>query len=152
MKIFHFWIVALLAWTSMTHAQTNDTVEIKKTIDKIFTGMQNTDSSLVRQAFHPQALLLSVIQTKTGEAKYMNETPASFIKAVGTPHIEVWREVLHSYEIRIDGIMASAWTPYTFFLSDTFSHCGVNLFTLMKTAEGWKIISIADTRRKEGCK
>jgi hypothetical protein len=47
--------------------------------------------------------------------------------------------------------MATAWTPYKFYLDKTFSHCGVNAFQLFKSENGWKIISILDTRRKEPC-
>jgi hypothetical protein len=40
---------------------------------------------------------------------------------------------------------------YTFYVGDQMSHCGVNAFQLMKTTEGWKIIGITDTRRKDNC-
>ena len=32
-----------------------------------------------------------------------------------------------------------------------FSHCGVDAFQLVKTAAGWKIFQLSDTRRKEKC-
>jgi hypothetical protein len=48
--------------------------------------------------------------------------------------------------------MAMAWVPYSFFLGDTFSHCGVNAMLLVRSREGqWRIQSILDTRRKEDC-
>ncbi len=47
--------------------------------------------------------------------------------------------------------MAIAWTPYEFYVNDKFNHCGVDVFTLMQTAKGWKIMGIVDTRRKENC-
>jgi hypothetical protein len=47
--------------------------------------------------------------------------------------------------------MASVWAPYKFYLGDKFSHCGVDVFQLMKTGDGWKIIYIVDTRRKGDC-
>jgi hypothetical protein len=56
-----------------------------------------------------------------------------------------------SYDIKIDDNMAIAWTPYEFYITDKFSHCGVNVFTLIKTEQGWKIAGIIDTRRKEKC-
>ena len=60
-------------------------------------------------------------------------------------------ERLTAIDIRIDGDMATAWTPYKFYYKGNFSHCGVNALQLIKTAAGWKIWSIIDTRRKEGC-
>ena len=54
--------------------------------------------------------------------------------------------------IKIDGPMATAWTPYNFYFNGKFSHCGVNNFVLVKQDNGWKIQYIIDTRRRQGCK
>ena len=53
--------------------------------------------------------------------------------------------------IKIDGALASVWTPYKFYSGATFSHCGANSFQLVKIDGAWKIQYIIDTRRK-GCK
>lgn len=134
-----------------TFAQ-NDTTEVQKTIDVMFNGMRKGDSAMVHSAFHPKAMLHSTLKRKTGETEFITEQLSEFITAVASPHAEIWNEIIWSYEIKIDGIMATAWTPYTFYLGDTLSHCGVNSFTLMKTDKGWKIVSITDTRRKNNCK
>lgn len=49
----------------------------------------------------------------------------------------------------MDGPLATAWTPYAFYLGDTLSHCGTNAFQLAKLKDDWKIIQITDTRRKD---
>lgn len=59
-----------------------------------------------------------------------------------------FEERILSYNIQVDGTMAHAWTPYEFYINGKFSHKGVNAFTLFKTAEGWKIVHLIDTRRK----
>jgi hypothetical protein len=55
------------------------------------------------------------------------------------------------YEIAVDGALATAWILYQFYVGSTFSHCGVNAFQLFKSKDGWKIIQITDTCRREGC-
>ena len=60
-------------------------------------------------------------------------------------------EKIWSYDIRIDGLLATAWTDYTFYLGEKLLHCGVNAFQLFKSDEGWKVIHITDTRSREGC-
>ena len=55
------------------------------------------------------------------------------------------------HRVHIDGHMATAWTPYAFYLGGDLSHCGVNAFQLFNGKDGWKIIRITDTRRREGC-
>ncbi|MBX2840799.1 MAG: hypothetical protein KTR26_03455 [Flammeovirgaceae bacterium] len=70
---------------------------------------------------------------------------------MGTPHDKIFDEKILSYDIKIDGHFATAWTEYKFYLGQEFSHCGVNAFHLFKSEEGWKITQITDTRRKEDC-
>jgi hypothetical protein len=60
-------------------------------------------------------------------------------------------ERILDYQIKIDGALASAWTPYNFYVNGNFSHCGVNSFQLVKMDDVWKIVYIIDTRRKEPC-
>ena len=55
-------------------------------------------------------------------------------------------------DIKIDGNLASVWTPYEFYLDNNFSHCGVNSFQLFNNNGNWEIIYIVDTRKKLGCK
>jgi len=35
--------------------------------------------------------------------------------------------------------MAIAWTPYTFYFNDQLSHCGVNVFSLIKGTKCGKL-------------
>ena len=51
----------------------------------------------------------------------------------------------------MSGTLATVWADYDFHFGKTFSHCGVDAVQLLKTAEGWKIVSIADTFVREGC-
>ena len=62
---------------------------------------------------------------------------------------DIYEERISDYQVRIDGIMATVWTPYEFYLNDEFHHGGVNAFQLFRGEEGWKIVSISDTRRKK---
>ncbi|MCB0586223.1 MAG: nuclear transport factor 2 family protein, partial [Phaeodactylibacter sp.] len=109
------------------------------------------DSSMVRRAFLPGARLQTAYTGKDGQPHLGDEAVDDFIKAIGAPHEQTYNEQIWSYDIRIDGLLATAWTEYTFFLGDQLSHCGVNAFQLFKSSEGWKISHITDTRRREGC-
>jgi hypothetical protein len=53
--------------------------------------------------------------------------------------------------VHVDGGLASVWTEYAFYVGERLNHCGVDAFHLVRTAEGWRIIDLADTRRREGC-
>ncbi len=65
--------------------------------------------------------------------------------------MEVWDERIWDLNIQVDDHLASAWMKYAFFRGSAFSHCGINHFLLAEEKDGWKVIHIADTRRKDNC-
>ena len=143
-------LASLLA--ESTHAQTpNDEQAVRAAVKNLFDGMRAGDSSQVRQAFLPDAFLQSVVVAKDGSTKTQRETIQNFVKAVGTPHDQVWDEQIYDLKVLIDGPMAIVWAPYKFYLGTQFSHCGVNAFTLARVGSTWKIAGITDTRRREQC-
>lgn len=128
-------------------AQSTEEEAIKATIQQLFDGMRKGDSTMVSAVFHPTARLQSVFTNKEGKVVVKTDAISGFVKSIGTPHPAVYDERLLSYEIRIDEQMATAWTPYEFYVGDKFSHAGVDAFQLAKTEKGWQIIQITDTRR-----
>ena len=73
------------------------------------------------------------------------------LRVIGQPRDRIFDEKIRGLEIRVDDNLALAWMEYAFFLGEEFSHCGVDLFQLVRTTEGWRIIGLADTRRREPC-
>lgn len=143
--------LAALLPSAQARAQQAEEQAVRAVVDRLFTGMRQADSAAVRSVFHPQARLATVAVRPSGETVVREEMPSAFVQAVGTPHDQVWDERISNVQVRIDGPLAMAWMDYSFYLGSQLSHCGVNLFQLAKVAEGWKIISITDTRRREGC-
>ena len=131
--------------------QQTETAAIKQTVNTLFDAMRKGDSTLLRSVFSKDMILQSVSDNKEGKAVLSTEKADGFVKAIGTPHSAVYDERITFGDIKIDGDLASVWAPYKFYLGDKFSHCGVDVFSLMKTAGGWKIIYIVDTRRKDNC-
>jgi hypothetical protein len=144
-------IGALLILSASSFAQQTDTLAVKQTINTLFNAMRKGDSTLLRSVFSKDMILQSVSNTKDGKAILSTENANDFVKAIGTPHAPVYDERIVFDGIKIDADLASVWAPYKFYLGDKFSHCGVDVFQLMKTADGWKIIYIVDTRRKDNC-
>ncbi|MBO6524933.1 MAG: nuclear transport factor 2 family protein [Balneolaceae bacterium] len=125
--------------------------EVQAIIETLFDGMRAGDSAMVASAFTRDAVMQTVAQNQSGEVVVRKGDLNQFLTAVGTPHEQIWDEKIGGYEIKIDGELATAWTPYQFYLGDNFSHCGVNSFQLAKLGGEWKIIYIVDTRRRTNC-
>jgi len=49
------------------------------------------------------------------------------------------------------GRMAVVWTPYDFHINGVFSHCGVDVFNLKRTENGWRIAGIMYTVELADC-
>jgi hypothetical protein len=144
-------IIVLLIISHNVFAQQSSTDAVKQTINTLFDGMRKGDSTLLRSVFAKNMILQSVAEDASGKAILSTENADGFVKTVGTPHKMIYDERITFGTINIDGDLASVWIPYKFYLGDKFSHCGVDVFQLLKTTEGWKIIYIVDTRRKDNC-
>ncbi len=124
---------------------------VKATIQQLFTAMKSGDTALLASTFAPNAVLQTIVEKKDGSTLVQTEEVQAFISSVGRPHTETYDERIVFGPVSVDGKLASAWTPYRFFLGEKFSHCGVNSFQLVKLATGWKIQYIIDTRRRSDC-
>jgi hypothetical protein len=120
-------------------------------VKSLFDGMKAGDSAKVRAAFHPRASLASV-GARSGVPTVTFDSLAQFVRAIGTPHGDAWDERTYEEMVHVDNGMAMVWAPYDFYAGTKYSHCGVDNFQLAKTADGWKIIALVDTRQRTGCK
>jgi len=150
MKRILLLLVAMFA-TVTSFAQKADTLAIKQTINLMFDAMRKGDSTSLKSTFAKGMILQSVSTGKDGKVVLSTDSADDFAKAIAAPHTSVYDERIVFSDIKIDGDLASVWAPYKFYLGDKFNHCGVDVFQLMRTADGWKIIYIVDTRRKDNC-
>ena len=144
-------LLIAVAVSGAAFAQQSAADGVKQSINTMFDAMRKGDSTLLKSVFAKEMVLQSVSTNKEGKAVISTDSANDFTKAIGTPHTSVYDERITYGDIKIDGDLASVWAPYKFYLGDKFSHCGVDVFSLMKTAAGWKIIYIVDTRRKDNC-
>ena len=148
MKYLLFFLTLI---TIKSYAQT-DEEKVKAPIIAMFDGMRTSDTTLMRTAFAPGAILQTIAKNKEGQLSVRSENINDFVAFIGKPHTEIYDERITFDVVKIDADLAIAWTPYQFYVSDKFSHCGVNSFQLVRLNGAWKIQYIIDTRRKEGCK
>ena len=55
------------------------------------------------------------------------------------------------YHIKIHGEIAVAWVPYILDINQNFSHCGIDVFTLLRITSGWKIVNVSFSIEPDGC-
>jgi hypothetical protein len=133
------------------HAQDAERASVLATVQKVFDAMRTRDTALLSQAFDTSGRLVNVNTrgpTPIVTLRRPSEFGAGIMRAKAG---DVWNERIYDPEVRIDGTVAQVWAYYTFHLNDTFTHCGVDAFMLVKVGDAWKITQLADSRRTEGC-
>lgn len=80
-----------------------------------------------------------------------NDKRSHFLKQIAALKGKNIDEQPLGFDIKIDGAMAIVWVPYKLFFNNQLYHCGVDVFTLIKRGDDWKIMGITDTRRKNNC-
>lgn len=124
---------------------------IKSVINNFFAGMEKGDTVLLKSACTAEPVFQSFMADGEGKMQVYTENFEEFVRFVGTPTKDKYKEEIEFEAIHAEKSLASVWTPYKFYLNGKISHCGTNSFQLVKMAEGWKIQYIIDTRRR-GCK
>ena len=145
-----FFLSILMTVSFVLNAQTAED-SVKTTINRFFEGMKKGDTTLIKSTMTEGVIFQTIARKKEGGLSVKTEDVASFIKFVGQPKKDIPDERITFETIKIDGALASVWTPYKFYSGATFSHCGANSFQLVKINNEWKIQYIIDTRRKQGC-
>ncbi len=120
-------------------------------IDKFFDSMRAADSATLRTIFHPECIFQRTGFDQNGKSVVRPASPEGFLNNVGSAQKGALDERIWSYDVRVDMNFATAWTDFTFFYDGNMTHCGVNAFEFLKTDDGWKLIRIIDTNRKEDC-
>ena len=141
-------VISLGGYAQSTSAET----EVRAVVDQLFDSMREGDSAKARSLFHSSCQMYSSFPNKEGVPQVRGGNGyEGFVKAIGSPHDKVWDERISNVQISVDDHLANAWMDYQFYLGEKFSHCGVNNFVLANTEDGWKIMYLIDTRRKDNC-
>jgi hypothetical protein len=119
-------------------------------IKRLFDGMRAHDSVMIRSAFVEGAVMMSPVPRADRPQRVQWGSIDAFVTQAGAPG-EPWDEQLYDPVITLDGGLASVWVFYTFATGSTFRHCGYDSINVVRTTDGWRISSIADTRRTTGC-
>lgn len=149
-KSFLLLLLSTLITGSAAYAQTAED-SIKAVINKMFSGMKNSDTAMVKACFTETAFMQTFSKDKDGKAIITTDSPSDFAKIIATIPAGAADEQIVFKDLKIDGPMAAVWTPFKLYFNGKFYSCGVNSFQLVRIDNVWKIQYILDTRRKNNC-
>ena len=122
-------------------------VAVRTIISQFFEGMNKSDTTLIKSTLMA-GMRLQTVANKQGQVSVKEDDISKFIASVGKAKPGSLDERLGAYDVKTDGDLATAFTPYQFWYNGQQSHCGANAFTLVRVDGTWKVQTIIDTRRK----
>lgn len=145
-------VVATLLVPAAAQAQAgSEEAEVMAVIEELFDAMRARDTTAMRSLFAPEARLVRG-STANGETTVNVTDVGDFITSIANaPPGLLIDERIYDPEVRIDGNLATVWVHYTLYLGDRLSHCGVDAVQLLRLSDGWKMVNLADTMRREDC-
>ncbi len=128
--------------------QTSDEKDAVATVEKTFKGMAAHDAAMIRSTMLPEARLYSVRDDGTTTSMAVED----FTTRMAASKSESLERFTGSPKVLVRGRMAQVWGEYEFRRDGKITHCGVDSASVFKTADGWKIASLAFTVEPNGCK
>jgi hypothetical protein len=136
----------LVSVAGVCSAQSSDEKDVVATVQKLFDAMAAHNSDAARAVTVPEGRLFSA----NDEGKVSSQTLEEFAGRLSAAKAQMLERVWNP-KVFIRGRIAHLWAEYDFHLNGKFHHCGVDSIALVKSADGWKITAIEDTRETSGC-
>jgi hypothetical protein len=80
------------------------------------------------------------VRRRDGETVYSSRTPAQLRERGFSGDI---LERGFDAEVRVSGPIAMVWLPYDLYIDDEWSHCGVDVFSMVHVDDQWKISTMS---------
>jgi len=129
-------------------AQDTPEAAVQATITQLFDGMRAKDTTAIRATLHPEARLMTTVN-RDGQRSVQEAPIGQFLTSIAGAPVDLDEQIPDDYPVMVDDGLAVAWTPYEFYAGGEFSHCGTNAFRLALGDDGWQVVQIMDTRRRE---
>ncbi len=140
--------LAVVFGTSKYACAQNEKMEVLQVAQNLLDAIEKGDTTSFRAVFLPNAMIYTVRQ-KDGQPISANRSPFTDTFRADAKIKERMKN--KGVEVQVHGNIAQVWAPYNLWINDKFSHCGIDVFTLLKTASGWRIAALSYTIEKEGC-
>jgi len=146
-------LILFLFSCTLSIAQTPDEKEaVMKPALTFFEAMKKGDSALLHSTYIGSAPFHVIGKRKDGTPTHSEFPLSQFLKITTSPRANPMNEVIWDEKIFIDGNFGLVRADYAFYSGSKFSHCGTDVFSLFKDAQGsWKIFGLTYTLQNEGC-
>ncbi|RDC63967.1 nuclear transport factor 2 family protein [Adhaeribacter pallidiroseus] len=157
MKKFTLFFLALLTfWQASAQTKTAPNIAVDKkaieaAVKTLFDSMLASDTVKARSVMAPNLRIIVIGKSPEGAVTTRETTGKQFLATLASQPAQTMDERYWDSQVQINGDLASFWCEYAFFNAGKFSHCGVDVFQLYRSSQGWKIVNLAYNMRRENC-
>jgi hypothetical protein len=134
-----------------THAQsTSDSAAVVGVAQDLLRAISTRDTALARRLMLPGAQLASIQDPASATNAGRTQTDSQFVAMLGTMK-QRFLERMWNPTVFLQGSLAVVRTPYDFHVDGVFSHCGVDVFTLVRSKGEWRVTHVVYTVQRQNC-
>lgn len=119
-------------------AQSSDSAAVLAVADSALAAITRGDAVALTDLMIPEAFMVPT-GTKDGVGSYRVRTR----EAQRSGSLAGIVERGFAPRTMVNGSVAMVWYPYDLYANGAWSHCGVDVFTLVRTGKAWRIASLA---------
>ncbi len=142
-------ILASLSANPAAIAQDNSNAEVLETIDRFFEALNTKDAEGMR-AVMTDAGYVRVASFAEGRPPYRERTFTDVWESIQSQEGALY-EVYWDPTVLVHRDIAVAWMPYSFDYNGKRTHCGIDVFDLVRIEGKWKIASLMYTVEPNEC-
>lgn len=140
---------ACMAAPACAKSKDAEEAAILAVVQRFFDGLGSQNGTAMESALLPDATLTAQRIGPGGEVKLSRRPGGLFVDGVeGQSGLNerMWDPV-----VMRRGPMAVVWAPYEFQLQGKTTHCGVDVFDMVKVDGAWKIAHLMWTQEPDAC-
>jgi hypothetical protein len=118
-------------------------------VQRFFDGLGSQDAAAMEAALLPDAMLTAQRFQADGRVTLSRRPGRAFVETVKSQAglaERMWDPV-----VTRRGPIATVWTPYEFLLDGKTTHCGIDVFDMVKVDGTWKIAHLMWTQEPQAC-
>ena len=127
-------------FTAAIADEAEDRATVVKMVQTFFDAMTERDVEGMRAMLTPDGVFYGYRESQDG-LQIMSPTHQRYVEGLADGD----RKLVERFwdpQVLLHDRMAVVWTPYDLYVDGTFSHCGIDSFSFLKTEEVWKITGI----------
>jgi len=149
MKSIFALAAAMLVAASAAAQSTTDEAAVRATVEAFMAGLAAKDAAAMKaQIIEPG--LLAMVEERDGPDRVELAPLSEAIASIARIPVPV-AEPLHGEVVTVDGPVATVRADFDFLIDGKRSHCGVDIFTLMRIDGAWKIATITYSHLTTSC-